>query len=381
MIRFLWRFSMRRVLSVGIILVLLAVSAFSQGQTWTLNIGARKAIIYAPSGTNKPPLIISMHGVGIPAIWNQGMMKFEPIADREKFIVAFPEAENLNWDIWGMKDVNFVLAVIDSMAKRYNIDRNRVYASGFSMGGMMSYLLACKVPDKIAAIAPGNGSPFGKESGCTQTRSVPIFHIQGTADPLITYSAVRAFLNTKIAEYGCPQAAVMTKPYPPSNPTSKSFKEYWGPCTNNNGQKSEITLISVDGMIHDWATPGKLNASDDPKYKGKPFDVNGSEEAWAYLKTQSLTGPILSTKRGSQILIQPMVSATYTAGRIHLESAQTLHTVKVFDLQGKALFVWNAGKVARNDITIPVRQSAQGIYLLDVDGSRGHTSIKFVARD
>ena len=52
--------------------------------------------------------------------------------------------------------------------------------------------------------------------------------------------------------------------------------------------QSEITLISVAGMIHDWATPGKANANEDPNFSGKPFDVNGSEEAWAYLKTQSL---------------------------------------------------------------------------------------------
>ncbi len=372
---------MCRVLIAGIILVLLSISAFSQGQTWTLNIGPRKAIIYAPSGTDKPPLIISMHGIGIPATWNQGMMKFEPIADRDKFIVAFPEAENLQWDLGGMKDINFILAVVDSMAKRYNIDRNRVYASGFSMGGMMSYFLACKIPDKIAAIAPGDGYPLGGEFGCTKTRPVPIFHIHGTADDFVKYSNLHTFLKTKITEYNCPQTAVMTKPFPASNPTSKSFKEYWGPCTNNKGQKSDIILISVDGMIHDWATPGKLNASDNPNYKGKPFDVNGSEEAWAYLKTQSLTGPIVSIKRASQTLVQPMVSAKYTKGQIHLESEQTLYAVKVFDLQGKAIYTWSVGNAARKDITIPVRQSAQGIYLLDVDGSRGHTSLKFVARN
>jgi hypothetical protein len=76
-----------------------------------------------------------------------------------------------------------------------------------------------------------------------------------------------------------------------------------------------------------------------------------------------------------------MVSAKYTKGQIHLESEQTLYAVKAFDLQGKAIYTWSAGNAARKDITIPVRQSAQGIYLLDVDGSRGHTSLKFVARN
>ncbi|NLP02122.1 MAG: hypothetical protein GX089_06485 [Fibrobacter sp.] len=277
--------------------LLLPGSILSQqvNQTWTFNVGGltRKSIVYVPSGINNPPLLISMHGMGIPASMNQGMMKFEPIADREKFIVTYPESapgSDLRWDLGGDKDIKFIEAIIDSMDKRFSIDRNRVYASGFSMGGMMSYYLACKIPEKIAAIAPGCGYPLGGQSGCTKTRPVPIFHIHGTADDFVAYSNLHNFLNNKIREYGCPQTAQRTEPYPVSNPNSKSFKEYWGPCTDNNGMTSEITLISVTGMIHDWATPGKANANDDPAFKGKPFDVNGSEEAWAYLKTQSLTG-------------------------------------------------------------------------------------------
>jgi hypothetical protein len=113
--------------------------------------------------------------------------------------------------------------------------------------------------------------------------------MHGTADDFVKYSGIHAFLNTKIAESGCPTTPVTTKPYPASKADSRSFKEYWGPCTNGQGQKSEIVLISVAGMIHDWATVGKANANEDPQFAGKPFDINGSEEAWAFLKTHSLT--------------------------------------------------------------------------------------------
>ena len=272
--------------------------------TWTFRVGnlTRTAIIYVPSGIHDPPLLISMHGMGIPASWNKEMMKFEPIAEREKFIVTHPEAapgSDLRWDLGSNKDIDFILALIDSMAVRFNIDRNRVYASGFSMGGMMSYYLACKVPEKIAAIAPGCGYPLGGQSGCSQSRPVPIFHIHGTADDFVKYSNLHAFLRTKINEYGCPGEAQRTEPYPTSNLNSQSFREYWGPCTKN-GMQSEITLISVTGMIHDWATPGKANANDDPRFKDKPFDVNGSEEAWAYLKTQSLIGSSYRLKISTQ---------------------------------------------------------------------------------
>lgn len=267
--------------------------ATALAQTWTdFQVGGltRKALVYVPAGIDKPPLLISLHGMGIGASWHQGgMMKFEPIADREKFIVVYPEADqDLKWDLGGTHDIDFMLEIIEQMSMLHDIDRNRVYASGFSMGGMFSYTLACKLPDKIAAIAPGDGYPLGGEFGCVTTRPVPIFHMHGTADDFVAYSGIHAFLATKVTAYGCPTTAVRTDPYPASNPISQSFKELWGPCTNANGQTSEVVLVSVTGMIHDWATAGKANANEDPLYAGKPFDIDGSEEAWAFLKTHSL---------------------------------------------------------------------------------------------
>lgn len=275
--------------------LLLATPALSQ--TWTdfqVDGETRQALVYVPEGIDQPPLLISLHGRGIPAGWNQGeMMKFEPIADREKFIVVYPEAENnLNWDLGGSYDIDFVLQIIEDMDAQYDIDTDRVYASGFSMGGMFSYTLACKIPDAIAAIAPGNGYPLGGVSGCVQSRSVPIFHMHGTADDFVAYSGIHNFLDGRIAEYGCPTEPTLTDPYPVGSADSKSFKETWGPCTNNQGHQSEVVLVSVAGMIHDWATAGKANTNEDPEFNGKPFDIDGSEEAWAFLKKHSLTGTI-----------------------------------------------------------------------------------------
>lgn len=285
----------RNGLSLAVLTAAALLTSVASSQTWTnFQVGGitRKALVYVPSGINRPPLLISLHGMGIGASWNQGgMMKFEPIADREKFIVVYPEADqDLRWDLGGTHDIDFMLAIMDEMSARHGIDRNRVYASGFSMGGMFSYTLACKIPEKIAAIAPGNGYPLGGQFGCTKTRPVPIFHMHGTADDFVKYSGIHAFLSTKTTEYGCPTTPVETRPYPPTKADSQSFKEYWGPCTNSQGQKSEVVLVSVTGMIHDWATAGKANANEDPQFAGKPFDINGSEEAWAFLRNHSLTG-------------------------------------------------------------------------------------------
>jgi MYXO-CTERM domain-containing protein len=288
---------MQNIQALGALVLTTALSATATAQTWQdFQVGGttRKAIVYVPSGIDHPPLLLSLHGMGIGAGWNQaGMMKFEPIADREKFVVVYPEADqNLRWDLGGTHDTDFVLKIIEDMSAEHGIDTDRIYASGFSMGGMFSYTLACKLPDKIAAIAPGDGYPLGGESGCVTTRPVPIFHMHGTADDFVPYSGIHAFLKTKVTQYGCPATPVRTEPYPIDKPDSQSFKEYWGPCTNGKGQTSEIILISVTGMIHDWATAGKANANTDPAFSGKPFDIDGSEEAWAFLKTHSLSGSI-----------------------------------------------------------------------------------------
>ena len=88
-------------------------------------------------------------------------MKMEAVADSAKFLIVFPEGINLRWDISGNSDINFILALIDKMAAEYDIDRNRVYLSGFSMGGMFTYHAMNRIADKIAAFAPISGYPRG----------------------------------------------------------------------------------------------------------------------------------------------------------------------------------------------------------------------------
>jgi poly(3-hydroxybutyrate) depolymerase len=122
----------------------LAADALAQSSTLNLTVGtqARTSLIYAPADAASPPLVISMHGLSGTGSQQRSMSRFETIAQREKFVVAFPDGLSNRWDISGAADVNFILAIIDSAAARYGIDRARVYATGFSMGGMMSYHLA-----------------------------------------------------------------------------------------------------------------------------------------------------------------------------------------------------------------------------------------------
>jgi len=255
--------------------LLIAGAAFAGTQT-ELKVGTRSAIIYSPDKRDKPALVIGLHGMYGSAGWSQGAMKYEKIADTANFIVAYPGSEGNFWDISGDKDVNFILAIIDSMYNRYQIDRNRVYVSGFSMGGMLSWHLSCKVPDKIAAIVGGNGFPLYGMSGCSEKRHVPALQIHGNSDDFVKYTDfVGSFMPAQRARYGCPATPVKTSPYPVGvngrnalqlAQPSKSYMEYYGPC-EKDGLKSEMALLTVNGMIHDWATPDKANTNNvQPEY-------------------------------------------------------------------------------------------------------------------
>ena len=129
----------------------------------------REYKIYVPKDLGaKRPLLISCHGMNQDAAYQMGMLDIQSVADTAKFVTVFPEGINKSWDITGNRDINFMLAIIDEMVEKYDIDRGRVYLSGFSMGGMFTYHAMNKIADRIAAFAPISGSD-GQSQCATDT--------------------------------------------------------------------------------------------------------------------------------------------------------------------------------------------------------------------
>src|SRR5437762_44127 len=81
----------------------------------------------------------------------------DAVADTAGFIVAYPDAINNKWDIIfshsPIDDVGFINALVDTLMARYHIDTTRVYATGMSMGGFMTYRVGCELAERFAAIA------------------------------------------------------------------------------------------------------------------------------------------------------------------------------------------------------------------------------------
>ncbi len=269
----------------------------------------RQMIVYAPSGIEQNrPLVISMHGRSQTMTDQKNQTQFQSVAQANNFVLVFPQSDGNDWQLWGDNDINFILAIIDEMDNRYGIDRNRVYLSGFSMGGMMCYYAATRIADKIAAFAPVSGFLMDGPN-TNSSRPVPIIHIHGADDNFVPHSRVQECMDAWIERNGCPTTPVVTSPYPANFATAKSTKKYWGP----GEEKVEVVFISVAGVGHwysDWCD-----------------GVNGvfsSQDIWDFCSKYSLKDGLPEFKSASvtegsasQItveLTQPIVSAVSYSG-------------------------------------------------------------------
>ena len=162
---------------------------------------SRSYIVHVPPKPLEPaPLIVSLHGGGGNAAGQQKYTRMDALADREGFVVAYPDGTGrlktrlLTWNAGSccgsaardnVDDVGFIAAMLDDIGAREPIDPKRVYATGLSNGAMMAYRLAAELPDRFAAIAPVAGAMV--YSGVPQ-ESVPVLHIHSIDDPRALYA-------------------------------------------------------------------------------------------------------------------------------------------------------------------------------------------------
>ena len=161
----------------------------------------REYIIYVPNsydGTSAVPLLFNFHGFGGSAseFINDADMRAE--AEANSFILVYPQGSCLNgashWNPCPIDgdnkstadDVGFVEAMISEISSQYNLDMERIYAAGYSNGGMMAYGLANYKSDLIAAVASVSGTMLN----CTGPTShpMPVIHLHGTSDGVVSYN-------------------------------------------------------------------------------------------------------------------------------------------------------------------------------------------------
>jgi poly(3-hydroxybutyrate) depolymerase len=336
--------------SITIFLVLfLFNSSFSQIDSMQIGNLWRTFIVYAPNGISNPPLVVNMHGLGSNASQQRIYTQFDVIANREKFIVVYPNGINNSWDLSGTRDVIIILALIDTIDQKYKIDRSRIYATGFSMGGFMSHKLACEASSTFAAIASAG---LNVTYNCSPVQSISVMQIHGTADNIVPYSGVAATINGWISNNGCTNAPQVISPYPLNNSNSNVTKEWYKNCKDN----SEVVLLRIENGGHSW--PGAL---------GQSSSINASEEIWNFFKnhaTSSNTKKHVFNNNISKITIFTNVSAN---NRILIpQITNKITEIYIFNLKGQRIknFFIKQNNQQNIYIDISMKEKCKGTYFV-----------------
>ena len=155
----------RTLLSLASLLLVLQATAYKKQEiNISVNGQQRNMVVYVPSSLPaKSPLFIVTHGMNQSPEYQYGADKMYEMIDTAKFVITYLRSNGNTWDIGGTNDQTFVSKTIDEMASRYDIDTDRVYWSGFSMGSMLIHHCIANMQDKIAAFAPTSGIQFSEQ--------------------------------------------------------------------------------------------------------------------------------------------------------------------------------------------------------------------------
>jgi polyhydroxybutyrate depolymerase len=277
-------------------------SIFSGGLQRTYNVHISSSYDKA----TPTPLVIVLHGGGGTG---QGMTKltnFNAIADRENFIVVYPDGLEKHWNdgrgvqryraqVQNVDDVGFISALIDHLSGELNIDARKIYVTGISNGAMMSHRLGCELSQKIAAIAPVAGNiPVNMASIWAPSRPVSVLLINGTDDPLVPWAggdvhlgpfelgqvlSVADTVKFWVANDKCASPPLVEQ-LPDKDPSDGTTvqRETYGGCVGG----AEVVLYAVEGGGHTWQ--GGLQYLPESTIGRTSRDFDATEVIWKFFK-------------------------------------------------------------------------------------------------
>jgi polyhydroxybutyrate depolymerase len=261
--------------------------------------------IFVPDGKKGLPVVFNLHGGGS---WGKRMCNytaFPALAKTEDFIVVCPDGIDGNWNDGrknmdtrahreNIDDLGFISALIDKLSKDYAIERKRVFVTGISNGGIMAFRLACRLSDKIRAIAPVAGS-IPVDWDCNPKNNVPMLLLGGTGDPIVPweggligplfqkrgniYSFEKAFqiwgnLNK------CPETSEW-QALPDIKPDgTRVYKREKSGCAGN----TEVLLYKVEKGGHTWPGAFEYSIFQELLVGKTSYDINATSLIWEFFK-------------------------------------------------------------------------------------------------
>ncbi|HMO51693.1 MAG TPA: PHB depolymerase family esterase [Kiritimatiellia bacterium] len=272
---------------------------------------SRRYVLFRPDAVvlsgERVPAIVMLDGRGGTPWTAMRSSQWNAKADREGFVVLYPEATRMDPDgplhfltnpqMWNagaggsdverppVDDAGFLRAALEDAASYARIDPARVYMTGFSNGAAMTYRFAVAHPDRLAAIAPVAGH-FRLQNE-TLPEPIPMISFFGKRDPL---SPVEG------GEVQLPWGRRETRP-----PAVSSVRAWATLCGHHpddgveeyepglsrlkygrRGERDEIEFIVVDDLGHTW--PGGHRLLPESLVGPTSDRVNGNDEIWDFFR-------------------------------------------------------------------------------------------------
>ena len=331
----------------------------------------REYSIYVPAsydGTTSFPLLFNFHGGGGDIASQIAIADMSPIADTENFIVVYPQARqdpsdgnSFNWipKVPGtFDDVPFISSLIDTIAINYEIDQNRIYACGYSLGGDMSFELACKLNSRIAAIAPvARTMQANPNSFCSPAHPTGVLTILGTDDITspyngIIYLGIEYYLSAAathmywVTHNNCVTTAVV-------NIVSPSVERYTWSTASGCAYVEELKVI---GGGHDW--PGSFGN----------MTIDANIEIWQFVSRYDINGLIgcittsVNENNGQTDNYKVFPNPFNEELTIEVKSAQS-NDFTIYNVIGELI---TSGKLNSQFNTIDLSSLAPNIYILNI---------------
>jgi polyhydroxybutyrate depolymerase len=265
------KFSFKQIVSVLLLIVMQQI-VFAQETSinFSFNGKNRSAILYVPPSynINKPhTLVLALHGTTQLNTVYRDLINIYPIADTANFFVLIPlglvdPLAGYTWNSGAglngyypnatINDVDYLLALVDSVKAKYNINAQNVFATGFSMGGFMSNRLACET-NVFKAIASVSGT-IGSGITCNAQNSLPVLHIHGTADAVVPFANSNLGLDAdSVVNYWVNKNNCTT------TPTVTNFTDAFADGITaqhflypQNTTKHDVEFIKITNGAHIW---------------------------------------------------------------------------------------------------------------------------------
>lgn len=178
---------MRIQLSKLLIFFLLAIAGCKSPPDPIVRINYYKYFVMLPSDYEQQqscPLILYLHGRNlvsedIDTFKSYGLGRYADLHDDFPYVVVAPQTYE-DWHPVGLNNV------LNEVCENYHIDLNRIYCTGYSMGGHGTYLMAFEYPSRFAAIAPVAG--WGIREKACKIKDIPVWIFHNIGDPVIPYA-------------------------------------------------------------------------------------------------------------------------------------------------------------------------------------------------